>query len=122
MQIYEVWAGEKRVLARCESGDSPLFRYKGLLGRSFLMADEGILLPHCNSIHMFFMKFPIDAIFLDKGKKIVRICHGIKPWRISPLVWSADAVLETAAGVCRRCSLSEGDILEFNKNADNQNA
>ena len=113
LKIYEVWAGEKRVLARCECSDSLLFRYKGLLGRRGLELDEGILLPHCNSIHMFFMKFPIDAVFLDKGNRIVRICHSIKPWRISPLVLGADSVLETAAGVCRQYTLQPGEELRF---------
>ena len=113
MQTYGVWVGGKRVLARCVSDNSFWFRYKGLLGRTELAAEEGILLTHCNSIHMFFMKFPIDVVFLDREKRVVRICHGIKPWRISPMVWKADSVLETAAGICSRFSIKEGDTLEF---------
>ncbi len=113
MQIYEVWTGQRRMLARCECGDGFGFRSKGLLGRKSLPEDEGILLLHCNSIHMFFMKFPIDAVFLDKQNRVVRIVHGIRPWRISSLVWKASSTLETAAGVCSKFALNEGDILEF---------
>jgi uncharacterized membrane protein (UPF0127 family) len=62
---------------------------------------------------MFFMKFPIDAIFLDREDRIVTIYHSIKPWRMSGLHPSARSVLEVQAGVASSIGLVKGDALTF---------
>jgi hypothetical protein len=62
-------------------------------------------------IHTCFMSFPIDAVFLDAGLKVVRVCPALKPWRFSPWVAGAKSVLELAAG--RAAGLAPGDQLEF---------
>jgi uncharacterized membrane protein (UPF0127 family) len=112
----KVWCGEKKILSRCEFSGSTWFRMKGLLGRSSLADGEGIWLNPCNSIHMFFMRFAIDAAFLDKERRIVRIYHGIKPWRVSAIVGGAKSVLELPAGTCQKLAVSVGDLLEFREN------
>jgi len=111
--IFQVVCGERRICSRCLYEDKLAFRMKGLLGREGLDGEEGILLKPCNSIHMFFMAFAIDAVFLDKDNRILRIYHSIKPWRISGLHFKAVAVVELAAGVAERHSLQAGEILEF---------
>ena len=76
-----------------------LQRAKGLIGRSSLPPGEGLLIERCNAIHTFFMKFPIDAIFLDRRGRVVKTVRNIRPWRF--LVWGgwrAVKVLEVAAG------------------------
>lgn len=76
-----------------------LQRAKGLIGRSSLPPGEGLLIERCNAIHTFFMKFPIDAIFLDRSGRVVKTVRNIRPWRF--LVWGgwrAVKVLEVAAG------------------------
>ena len=73
-------------------------RAKGLIGRSSLPPGEGLLIERCNAIHTFFMKFPIDAIFLDRRGRVVKTVRNIRPWRF--LVWGgwrAVKVLEVAA-------------------------
>jgi uncharacterized membrane protein (UPF0127 family) len=73
-------------------------RAKGLIGRSSLPRGEGLLIERCNAIHTFFMKFPIDAVFLDRHGRVVRIVRAIRPWRL--IVWGgwrAKKVLEVAA-------------------------
>lgn len=73
-------------------------RMKGLIGVKRLPEGEGLLILRCNSIHTFFMSFPIDATFLDSGNNVVRIVRNIKPWRL--FVWGgfrAVKVLETAS-------------------------
>ena len=68
-----------------------------------LPADEGLLIERCNSIHTCFMRFPIDATFLDRDDNVVKVVRNIRPWRLC--VWGgrrAVKVLETAAeGVSR---------------------
>ena len=60
-------------------------RAKGLIGTRYLERGEGLLILRCNSIHTFFMSFPIDAVFLDRNDKIVKIVRNIRPWRL--FVW-----------------------------------
>ena len=73
-------------------------RAKGLIGVKSLPPGEGLLIPGCNAIHTFFMSMAIDATFLDRENRVVKVVRGIRPWR--PFVWGgwrAAKVLETAA-------------------------
>ena len=73
-------------------------RMKGLIGTKVMSAGEGLLILRCNSIHTFFMSFPIDATFLDRDDKVVKVVRNIRPWRF--FVWGgfrAVKVLETAS-------------------------
>jgi uncharacterized membrane protein (UPF0127 family) len=84
---------------------------RGLLGRRALPSDEGLLLRPAGSIHTFFMRFPIDAVFLDGEGRVVRVVHSIRPWRAAS-ARGARAVLELRAGECDRRRLQVGDVLE----------
>ncbi len=111
---YQALLPDERVLAaEVLYGRGPFFRMKGLLCRKELASDEGILLRPCNAIHMFFMKFAIDAIFLDREGKILCIYESIQPWRMTPVVRGSRAVLEIQAGRCRECGVQEGMELRF---------
>jgi uncharacterized protein len=90
----------------------PETRARGLLGRSSMEAGEGLWIVPCPMIHMFFMKFAIDVLFLDRQLKVVRVIEGLKPWRISPWVWRAHSVLELPGGSLRG-SVQAGDVLEI---------
>lgn len=73
-------------------------RMKGLIGTKRLPPGEGMLILRCNAIHTFFMSFAIDATFLDRHDRVVKIVRNIRPWR--PFVWGgfrAVKVLETAS-------------------------
>ena len=81
-----------------EVAESAFERMRGLIGRDRLERGRGMLITKCNCIHTFFMRFPIDATFLDRRGNVVRLVRGIRPWR--PLVWGgwrARSVLETSA-------------------------
>lgn len=110
---YRVLCEEREIAGACDYSPALSFRMKGLLGRKELKQGAGILLLPCNSIHMWFMAFSIDAIFLNKSGKVVALYESIRPWRISGLHWEAYAVLEVAAGVSRRMGLKKGDKLSF---------
>jgi uncharacterized membrane protein (UPF0127 family) len=81
---------------RCGIADRPWTRMRGLLGRSGLDPGEGILIRPTGSIHMFFMRFPIDAVFLDRELRVLDV-RTVAPWRVAARR-GAKAVLELAAG------------------------
>ena len=85
---------------------------KGLLGRRELPRDEGLLLRPTSSIHMFFMRFPIDAVFLDKKLVVRKVAGNVKPWRLV-FARHARSVLELAAGEAERRALAPGQRLVF---------
>ena len=95
---------------RCTLADSPLTRLRGLLGRDGLDAGEGLLLQPASSIHTFFMRFPIDAVFLDRALVVVGIADEVEPWRAASRR-GAKAVLELPAGESIRRGLAVGDQL-----------
>lgn len=73
-------------------------RMRGLIGTKRLPSGEGLLIPRCNAIHTFFMSFAIDAMFLDRQNRIVKVVRNIRPWH--PFIWGgfrAVKVVETAA-------------------------
>jgi uncharacterized membrane protein (UPF0127 family) len=104
-------AGGEIVCERVVLADSAPVRMKGLLGRKSLPSGEGILLRPAGSIHTAFMRFPIDAVFLDSEGTVVGITTDLKPWRAAA-ARGAKAVLELPAGEAERRGLRLGDRLE----------
>ncbi|MFL5972952.1 MAG: DUF192 domain-containing protein [Gaiellaceae bacterium] len=98
------------VCDRCVVAASPFSRMKGLLGRSELRPGEGLLLRPASAIHTFFMRFPIDAVFLDRDWRVVGIAGDVAPWRTAGRK-GAKAVLELPAGESARRGLRPGDLL-----------
>jgi uncharacterized protein len=100
------------VCDRCVVADRPLARMRGLLGRKSFSAGEGMLLTPERSIHMWFMCFPIDAVFLDADLSVLGVREGLRPWRMAS--WrGARSVLELPAGTCRRHGIRSGDRLSL---------
>ena len=84
----------------------------GLMGRSRLPENSGLLIHDCNGIHMMFMRFPIDAVFVDKKGVVVKTYEGLLPWiGMVPFVWRADKVAELPVGTIRRHVIKPGDQL-----------
>ncbi len=98
---------------KCEAAKTFFSRFKGLQLRKELASGSGLLITPCNSIHMFFMRFAIDALFIDSNSKIVYIEKTIKPWRISRIVKNARSVLELPAGTAKATGSEPGDLLEL---------
>ena len=94
--------------ARCEIADSPLKRMRGLLGRSGVDAEEGMLFRPAGSIHMMFMRFPIDAVFCDRDLVVVGIERELQPWKTARRK-GAKVVIELASGAA--AGLEVGDRL-----------
>src|SRR5437868_10695802 len=85
------------VCARCAIAERPLQRMRGLLGRASLDADEGMLFRPAGSIHMFFMRFPIDAVFCDRELTVIDVARDLRPWQTAARR-GAKVVIELAAG------------------------
>jgi len=95
------------VCERCVVADRPLSRMRGLLGRSALGRDEGILLRPCSSIHTFFMRFPIDVVFCDRDLRVLAVAADVGPWRVRAKRGARVAV-ELAAGEAERRGVHAG--------------
>jgi len=103
-------AGGAVVCERCEVPESSFGRARGLLGRDGLEAGEGMLIDRAGSVHMFFMRFPIDVVFLDRDLKVVGVRHGLRPWQVAA-ARRAVAALELPAGAAAEAGIEEGDVL-----------
>jgi uncharacterized membrane protein (UPF0127 family) len=88
-------------------------RLQGLLGRSELAPGEGIWLEPCASIHMFFMRFAIDVVFVDRLGAVVKPCKQVGPWRLASGGRRARAALELPVGTIERSDTRVGDRLEL---------
>jgi uncharacterized membrane protein (UPF0127 family) len=88
-------------------------RFVGLMGKKSLAPAEGLVIIPNNSVHMFFMRFPLDIIFVDKAHQIVHISHNLKPWRISKIVGKAHYVIELPAYTARQTATEIGDLIEW---------
>ena len=100
------------VCQEVETAFTFLARFKGLMFRKKLIA-EGLLLAPCSSVHMFFMRFPIDVVFIDKHYRVVGVELGLKPWGLSQMHKTARYALELPAGKANNSGVSVGDVLEF---------
>lgn len=102
----------RTICERCTVADTPLARLKGLLGRSELPRGEGLLLRPASAVHTWFMRFPIDAVFVDRDLVVVGVAADLKPWRAAGRR-GARAVVELPAGESERRGLKPGDALVF---------
>ena len=82
-------------------------RLKGLIGKNSLPHGEGLLIAPCNSIHMLFMKFNIDAVFIDKNFIIKKISPNLKTWFSFAICLDAWAVVEISAGQANNLKVGE---------------
>ena len=91
----------------CLLAETSFARMRGLLGRSGLSSGEGMLLRPASSIHTAFMRFAIDAVFLDREDRVLKVAPGLAPWRMAACR-GARAVLELPAGEAQRRGLRPG--------------
>lgn len=100
-------------LAGCaEVAETSAARSKGLLGRTSLPAGSGIWIVPCESVHTFFMKFPIDLVYIDRHHRVKKVRNSVPPWRLSACL-SARSIIELPAGTALHTQTAAGDQLEF---------
>jgi len=98
--------------SRLEVADSGAKRSKGLLGRKGLAPGEGLWIVPCESVHTFFMQFPIDLVYLDRKHRVRKVRSNVPPWRMSACL-SAHSIIELPAGTIRKTQTKPGDVVEF---------
>jgi uncharacterized membrane protein (UPF0127 family) len=84
---------------------------KGLLGKRSLAAGDGILIRPAPSVHTFFMRFPIDIVFLSRKGDVMKVSADVGPWHVRSCR-RAYAVLELPAGEAKKRGIAVGNHIE----------
>lgn len=85
----------------------------GLLNRSSLNDGEGLLITHCQSIHMVFMRFPIDVVFINKEHQVVGLVKEIEPFSFSPFFRKASYAIELPTKAIEKSGTLRGDFIQI---------
>ena len=104
---------EELVAAEVIKADKFFSKFFGLVIRRKLKDRQGFLIGNCNGIHTFWMRYNIDAVFLDKKNKVLVVYHHIRPFRVTPFIRNSFSVLELKAGTVEKTSLCAGDLIHF---------
>jgi uncharacterized membrane protein (UPF0127 family) len=99
------------VSGQARKAESLWARFAGLMGRRRLEEGEGLLLAPCSSVHTFFMRFPIDVIFMDREGKVVKVAPALAPFRLALGGRQAREAVEVTAGTAARADTAVGDCL-----------
>lgn len=102
------------VARRVERADSFWRRLRGLMFRTALPLGTGLLIRPCNQVHTYWMRFPIDVVFLDRAGRVVGVQSELHPGRMWPRVKGAHAALELPAGTVAATRTAPGDLLDLN--------
>lgn len=100
-------------IARAEWRGSMLGRARGLLGKKGLAHGEGIVISPCTSVHMFFMRFGLDVVYIDRDYQVVKAVRDLKPFRVSFGGRGAHIAIELPVGTIEAAKIERGDQLEI---------
>jgi hypothetical protein len=111
-------AGNGCVLAtRVEPAFDSQARKKGLLGRESLPEDYALVIAPCSAVHTWFMRMPLDLVFVSRNGTVTKTCRHVRPWRVAGSL-RAFAVVEAAAGFIDRHELTAGDVIGVRRGRD----
>jgi uncharacterized membrane protein (UPF0127 family) len=115
MKQVSILYNNKTILNRVWLADSFITRLKGLMFRKTLEENEGMLITPCRQIHTFFMKFPIDVLFINREGIVQEAITDMPSGRVSSFVKTGISVLEMKAGMIKKYSIDKGSFLEIGK-------
>ena len=98
---------------RVRVASSPIDRTVGLLRTPEVKPGEGLWIERSPSIHMFFMRYPIDAVFVGKDRRVTKVVANLKPWRVVWWARGARDCLELRAGAAAESGTRAGDELRL---------
>jgi hypothetical protein len=99
------------VAERCRVARSLRERTVGLLGTAQPPPGDGLLIERAQSIHMFFMRYPIDVVFVDRDARVTRCVTGLLPWRVIWWARGARDCIELGVGSIAASGVQVGDQL-----------
>ena len=90
-------------------------RLRGLMGTpsADFPAGKGLWIVPCRGVHSMAMRFPIDVIYLDKAKQVVHLEQNLVPWRLAPVRWNANTILELPPTTVHQTNTAVGDVIEI---------
>jgi len=109
----------RTVAKRVRKAFTSATRRKGLLGVTHLDENAGLWIVPCEAVHTFFMRIPIDVVFLDRKGRVKKIRPHLRAWRMS-LCLTGRSVLELAAGTIEKSGTQLGDSLIFKPNGQGE--
>lgn len=98
---------------RIVPADTFLSRLFGLLGKTRLEPEGGLLIRPSSGVHTMGMLFPIDVVALDKAMRVVKVWRRLRPFRLTSVTFKICSVLELPAGQIEACQIERGDLLEI---------
>lgn len=102
---------------QAEVANTPFKRLKGLLGRQRLKQGEGLIIIPCSSIHTFFMRFSIDAVFLGKDGRVVALAESLPPTRLFGSLLKGKLVIELPCNTISQTKTSLNDCISMQESA-----
>lgn len=111
MRLLNVSRNNTEIAHSVRVANSFYSRAKGLLGESGLAEGNALWIQRGNSIHTWFMRFPIDAVFIDRDLVVRAVYRNLGPWRITWPAWKASSVIELPAGALEKTHVEIGDQL-----------
>ena len=90
-------------------------RFRGLMATdsSHFSRGQGLWITPSHGIHTFAMRFPIDAVYLDRERLVIHIEEGLKPWRMAAIRVHATSVLELPTGTVEDSRTALGDQVDI---------
>ena len=110
-KVYIKGAPQGALFLKMMVADTFFLRLRGLMLKKELPSATGLLLAPCNSVHMCFMRFAIDVVYMDKEFNIIKIVKHLRPWTGISMCKNAWAAMEMTAGETERCGLAVGQKL-----------
>jgi hypothetical protein len=98
---------------RAHVADRMLGRMRGLMGKRSLARGEGLVLDPCNGVHMFFMRIPLDVVFVNRHNQVVCSVSGLPAWGLLPWVRGAARAIEVPVGTVHETRTAVGDLLSI---------
>ena len=102
------------VVKHLEIAMDPWSRMRGLLGRNIFDEGHGLLIEECWMIHTWFVKFPLDIVFIDRELRVRKTVAGLEPWKFT-WCWASAHTLELPAGTLERISVDIEDVILIEK-------
>ncbi len=106
---------ETYLITRGRLADTFLSRLLGLMGRRSLAPGEGLVIVPSKGVHTWWMRFPIDVVYVDAAWRVIDIDEDLRPWRFGRIRGKAHAVIEVPAGTVASTRTRVGDVLALER-------